>query len=109
MPTGGHADGRALQAWAVTLPLSLNVYVPGAAAALVQLEAIGALSATQSPRFIAAAASPDSPIHTLPHVDQHTCQTTQRMPCRVARLTTPVPANVCISEQPQRLAGERQN
>ncbi len=30
MPTGGHADGRALQAWAVTLPSPLTLYMRAA-------------------------------------------------------------------------------
>ena len=93
---GGHADGRALQAWAVTDPPFPSMYTTSYPAwrrpRLCSLGAIGARVAghTQSPRFIAAATRPLTSSHPYPP----TCRPAHlsddaALACRVARLPPP--------------------
>ena len=105
MPTGGHADGRALQAWAVTLPFPQCIRPRHGGGRLSNFGAIGALSEHLAGPIIAAphVAAATRPLtfshpHPLPHLSTSTL--VRALACRVARLRLHAASLLALRREP---------
>ena len=105
MPTGGHADGRALQAWAVTLPFPQCIRPRHGGGRLSIFGAIGALSEHLAGPIIAAphVAAATRPLtfshpHPLPHLSTSTL--VRALACRVARLRLHAASLLALRREP---------